>query len=313
MDLSAFSIERMTAALEEFDIESDEEDVCMEDDCQIDHAHGHGHATAHGHGHEEAHGHAEAAHGHGHEETHGHGHDGKAKEEGCEKCETEKPHEHAHKEGKKKKKVRCAAARPERADHPSPRAARAPPSPLALTLTFDPLPHWQHDLSGVGSLGLTATKPLNSAAFNKFMSMLLQTKARDLYRSKGILAFEEEGDAKFIFQGVHEQIQYTTAKEPWGATAPSLEPSTHITPPQPPLRRAITAASHVRSLSPRAGRQGRAQGLQVCLHRPRARPRRPARWLGLVHPGRHSAGEEGPAGRPDGLGFERLGQLRWAA
>jgi len=48
------------------------------------------------------------------------------------------------------------------------------------------------------------------------MSDLLRHKARDLYRSKGVLAFEEEGDAKFIFQGVHEQIQYTTAKEPWG-------------------------------------------------------------------------------------------------
>ena len=43
-----------------------------------------------------------------------------------------------------------------------------------------------------------------------------RTSARDLYRSKGVLCFAEEGDLKFIFQGVHEQIQYTTAKEPWG-------------------------------------------------------------------------------------------------
>eukprot|EP00966_Prymnesium_polylepis_P072621 1686145-Prymnesium_polylepis.2 len=48
------------------------------------------------------------------------------------------------------------------------------------------------------------------------MSDLLRTKARELYRSKGVMQFVEEGDAKFIFQGVHEQIQYTTAKEPWG-------------------------------------------------------------------------------------------------
>ena len=41
-------------------------------------------------------------------------------------------------------------------------------------------------------------------------------QARDLYRSKGVMQFAEEGDQKFIFQGVHEQIQYTTAKEPWG-------------------------------------------------------------------------------------------------
>lgn len=74
----------------------------------------------------------------------------------------------------------------------------------------------KHDLSGVGSLGLTAERPLISAAFNAFMSDLLRFNARDLYRSKGVMQFAEEGDSKFIFQGVHEQIQYTTAKEPWG-------------------------------------------------------------------------------------------------
>ena len=68
----------------------------------------------------------------------------------------------------------------------------------------------------MGSLGLTSEKPLVSAAFNAFMSDLLRVSARELYRSKGVMQFAEEGDAKFIFQGVHEQIQYTTAKEPWG-------------------------------------------------------------------------------------------------
>lgn len=68
----------------------------------------------------------------------------------------------------------------------------------------------------MGSLGLTSDKPLIDSAFNQFMSDLLRYKARDLYRSKGVLQFSEEGDAKFIFQGVHEQIQYTMAKEPWG-------------------------------------------------------------------------------------------------
>lgn len=72
------------------------------------------------------------------------------------------------------------------------------------------------DLSGVGSLGLLSPKPLISAKFNQFMSDLLRHKARELYRSKGVLQFAEEGDTKFIFQGVHEQIQYTSAKEPWG-------------------------------------------------------------------------------------------------
>ena len=64
--------------------------------------------------------------------------------------------------------------------------------------------------------------PLLSAGFNGFMSDLLRHKSKDLYRSKGVLAFVEEGDAKFIFQGVHEQIQYTTALEPWGADEPRV-------------------------------------------------------------------------------------------
>jgi len=54
------------------------------------------------------------------------------------------------------------------------------------------------------------------------MSDLLRTKSADLYRSKGVLAFVEEGDAKFIFQGVHEQIQYTTASEPWAKDEPKI-------------------------------------------------------------------------------------------
>ena len=48
------------------------------------------------------------------------------------------------------------------------------------------------------------------------MSDLLAKSARDLYRSKGVMKFVEEGDAKFIFQGVHDSIQHTEAKEPWG-------------------------------------------------------------------------------------------------
>ena len=94
----------------------------------------------------------------------------------------------------------------------------------------------KHDLSGVGSLGLTAGTPLISHEFNAFMSDLLRHRAKDLYRSKGVLAFVEEGDHKFIFQGVHEQIQYTTAVEPWGkdepcGKLPSPQPKANWTPP----------------------------------------------------------------------------------
>ena len=38
------------------------------------------------------------------------------------------------------------------------------------------------------------------------MMNLLQEQARDLYRSKGVLSFAGQGDTKFVFQGVHEQV-----------------------------------------------------------------------------------------------------------
>jgi len=185
MNLSAFSVERLQGALDEFDIEDLNES--MEEG---GHSHGHDeHVSEHGHAETE---HAETEHGHAetehaeteHAETE-HGHDESEHDHGEMDCDDDlhKPkaapvHEHDHVTAEKRKK--------------------------------------KHDLSGVGSLGLTSDKPLTSAAFNNFMSDLLRFKARELYRSKGVLCFAEEGDAKFIFQGVHEQIQYTTAKEPWG-------------------------------------------------------------------------------------------------
>lgn len=47
------------------------------------------------------------------------------------------------------------------------------------------------------------------------MSLLLQTKAKDLYRTKGVLAFADQGDTKFVFQGVHEQINFGPSDKPW--------------------------------------------------------------------------------------------------
>jgi len=171
MNLSAFSVERLQGALDEFDVEE------LEDSMAGGHSHGHDeHVSEHAeseHGHMESE-HAESEHGHS-ESEHGHS------EKECDDA-SHKPraavHEHDHVTAEKRKK--------------------------------------KHDLSGVGSLGLTSEVPLLSAGFNGFMSDLLRNKARELYRSKGVLCFAEEGDAKFIFQGVHEQIQYTTAKEPWG-------------------------------------------------------------------------------------------------
>jgi Cobalamin synthesis protein cobW C-terminal domain len=44
-----------------------------------------------------------------------------------------------------------------------------------------------HDLSGVGSVGITAYGPLDQYRFNMFMRDLLAEKARDIFRSKGVL------------------------------------------------------------------------------------------------------------------------------
>ena len=38
--------------------------------------------------------------------------------------------------------------------------------------------------------------------FNIFMAELLQTRAADLYRSKGVLSFAGQGDQKFVFGGL---------------------------------------------------------------------------------------------------------------
>mmetsp|Transcript_55381 Transcript_55381/g.125863 ORF Transcript_55381/g.125863 Transcript_55381/m.125863 type:complete len:83 (+) Transcript_55381:359-607(+) len=48
-----------------------------------------------------------------------------------------------------------------------------------------------------------------------FMSTLLQAKAADIYRSKGILSFAGQGNTKFVFQGVHETINFGPSANPW--------------------------------------------------------------------------------------------------
>merc|ERR1712106_260747 len=73
----------------------------------------------------------------------------------------------------------------------------------------------KHDISGVSSVGLTSDVPLNSHEFNKFMHGIIKDHKENLYRTKGVVALAGEGDTKFVFQGVHDQIQFTPAKEPW--------------------------------------------------------------------------------------------------
>jgi G3E family GTPase len=73
----------------------------------------------------------------------------------------------------------------------------------------------RHNLSLVSSVGFTIKGLLNTEKFNTFMSDLLQAKAADLFRTKGVLAFDGQGDTKFVFQGVHEQINFGPSESSW--------------------------------------------------------------------------------------------------
>ena len=80
----------------------------------------------------------------------------------------------------------------------------------------------RHDLSGVSSVGIEAEGELDFNGLNGFMMRLLQANARDIYRSKGVLCFAGQGDAKFVFQGVHEQIHFGPSNATWGKDEPRV-------------------------------------------------------------------------------------------
>ena len=80
----------------------------------------------------------------------------------------------------------------------------------------------RHDLSGVSSVGIEAEGELDFNGLNGFMMRLLQANARDIYRSKGVLCFAGQGDAKFVFQGVHEQIHFGPSNATWGKDEPRI-------------------------------------------------------------------------------------------
>jgi G3E family GTPase len=73
----------------------------------------------------------------------------------------------------------------------------------------------KHNLELVSSVGIQFMGQLHAQYFNLFMMDLLRERAADIYRSKGLLTFHGQGDTKFVFQGVHEQINFGPAKEPW--------------------------------------------------------------------------------------------------
>ncbi|KAL7575151.1 hypothetical protein ACA910_018644 [Epithemia clementina (nom. ined.)] len=73
----------------------------------------------------------------------------------------------------------------------------------------------KHNLEMVSSVGIKFEGNLHAQWFNLFMMNLLRDRAADIYRSKGLLSFHGQGATKFVFQGVHEQINFGPAKEPW--------------------------------------------------------------------------------------------------
>lgn len=74
---------------------------------------------------------------------------------------------------------------------------------------------FEHKVDMVQSVGVQFTGHLHAQWFNMFMMDLLKERAADLYRTKGLLSFHGQGNTKFVFQGVHEQINFGPAKEPW--------------------------------------------------------------------------------------------------
>ena len=56
----------------------------------------------------------------------------------------------------------------------------------------------------------------NLGAVNGFMMNLLQENALNIYRSKGVMKFKDQGNTKFVFQGVYEQINFGPSNVEWG-------------------------------------------------------------------------------------------------
>jgi len=79
-----------------------------------------------------------------------------------------------------------------------------------------------HNLEAVQSVGVTFEGKMHAQWFNMYMMDLLRERAADIYRSKGLLSFHGQGDIKFVFQGVHEQINFGPAAEPWKPNEPRM-------------------------------------------------------------------------------------------
>eukprot|EP00904_Undaria_pinnatifida_P001632 jgi/Undpi1/1146/HiC_scaffold_10.g04608.m1 len=154
-----------------------EKKACADPCCSHDHKHG-----------DEGNGHS---HKHGHEAN---GHDHKHSSEGGEGGAQHDGH------GEKRKRDG------EKGDGEAPTAAKKPKETVRVSAT-------RHD-SQVGSLGLTLQGSLDVDLFNAFMGKFLQANSANLFRSKGVLAFKNQ-ERKFVFQGVHEQINCEPSINEW--------------------------------------------------------------------------------------------------
>ena len=123
-----------------------------------------------------------------HDHGHSHEHGGHCDDKGCTEDHS---HEHSHAHG------HDHAHDGTDADAPVPKKKKK-----------------KHNLSLVSSVGFTIDGLLEVPLFNQFMSKLLQEKAADLYRTKGVLGFVGQDD-KFVFQGVHEQINFGPSPSQW--------------------------------------------------------------------------------------------------
>lgn len=80
----------------------------------------------------------------------------------------------------------------------------------------------KHNLNTVSSVGISIEGNMHSQWFNVYMMDLLRERADDLYRTKGVLSFHGQGNTKFVFQGVHEQINFGPATKPWADGEPRV-------------------------------------------------------------------------------------------
>jgi G3E family GTPase len=211
LGLNSFSLEKM---IEVDPTLMDEE----EEEADAGHNHeGHVHDEHCGHhvhdehcGHEVGHAYAVTDHSHGHQhhednKSHDHNSSHDHKEANC-----KEDHDHAHKEHDHKEHDHKEHDHKEHAhkdhDHKEEHKVEAKPAKRVKKT---------HNLSLVSSVGYTIEGLLDVPLFNAFMGDLLKEKAADFYRTKGILAFSNQGDVKYVFQGVHEQVNFGPAERPW--------------------------------------------------------------------------------------------------